>query len=104
MQELLVDFWPRKDSVGGEKAALSISALIPKDWNARLYLGALSISINKNKLILLEPMWTHDTSSRGEQYRVNEVHWLFDLSCAEAHQNLITQADFFAVYGGERNP
>ncbi len=103
LQELIVDFWARKDSVGHEKAALSILVLIPYDWNARVYLGALNISIKKNKIISLERMWTTTTGSR-DQYKVNEVHWLFDLSCSEAHQSLITKADFFAVYGGERNP
>ena len=80
-----------------------IKSVMPKVWTPRMYLGAVNISIERNKAILIEAI-----NFRGKRYiSINDVHWLFnELNLNNPQlvaERLILKAAYYNVVGGELN-
>ena len=78
-----------------------IKSVMPKVWSPRMYLGALKVSIERNRSILIEAI-----SFRGQRYiSINDIHWLFtdeNLSNPSlVGDRLISNAAYYNVTGGE---
>ena len=72
-------------------------AVMPKDWTPRMYLGALLTSIQRNSVILLEPVML-----TGRRYMTaNEIHWIFIAYASEIEKRLAMSGAYLRIAEGK---
>ena len=64
-------------------------------WKSRHYAAPLKVSINQTNHVIID--------SKSRSFRVNDVHFLFTVSAANATQMLESKCAFLLVYGGDLN-
>ena len=80
LAEIIVQFYSAVMATDGssdmnhhQSRMMEITSVMPKVWSPRMYLGALNISIECNRSILIEAI-----SSCGQRYiSINDIYWLF---------------------------
>ena len=72
-----------------------VTTPVPIGWTSRLYAAALKVSINRTNHVIID--------SKSRSFRVNDVHFLFTSSAANATQMLESKCAFLLVYGGDLN-
>lgn len=72
-----------------------VTTPVPIGWTSRLYAAALKMSINQTNHVIID--------SKSRSFRVNDVHFLFTVSAANATKMLESKCAFLLVYGGDLN-
>ena len=100
--ELLVRFYRQEEDKILDENTLTppeifFKAVMPKDWTPRMYLGVLLTSIEKNNVLLLEPVMLN-----GRRYMTaNEIHWAFTASTTEIEKRLAMSGAYLQIAGGQ---
>ena len=106
--EILIRFHVLAPLVAGKKKSAKptedYTVVVPRQWTPRMYLGALYISLQRNKSISVETL-----KLNGNNYKtINEVSWLFNKngSIADANyieKHLLELSAFEKVNGGAKS-
>jgi len=99
--ELLIRFYRYQEHFVDENTLtppeINFKAVMPKDWTPRMYLGALLTSIQKNSVLLLEPVMLN-----GRRYMAaNEIHWTFIASTSEIEKRLAMSGAYLRIAEGK---
>ena len=97
------DFQAEGNGGRAERQMKEIKAIMPKAWTPRMYLGAVNVSIERNRSIIIETIYIH-----GNRYvSINDIHWLFTEQNLDdpsmVASKLVSNAAYFNVKGGELN-
>jgi hypothetical protein len=95
MAELEVHFYQEK-LVEEKKCTITVS--IPSFWTSRMYLGAVSLSLQKHNILSVSSVLFPRTNTNVSS--VNEIHWLFISTANEVSDLMNRRCVFLHIRGG----
>ena len=94
MAELEITFY--QENVIEKKHTIRVT--IPRWWSPQMYVGAVSMSLQKHSIIAVDSVLLEGTNTNV--FSVNEIHWLFVSTANQVSDLLNGHCSFLEICGG----